>query len=256
MFAIERQNKIKELLFQHKRVDVLELSEMFSVTDVTIRRDLDKLEQMGFLVKTYGGALLNESYVPKPVATESEAKNTEEKRLIGKIAAQMIDDGDAIYLSPGSTCMEIAKNIKHKMLTVLTNDMAIGFELKDCSGLKTILIGGDLVPSTTKLVGGLALQMLKGIYLNKAFIGVKGVQFEAGYTVGNYEEAQVLQEVCKISSEVIVAADYTKFDSKGFARLGDLTMAKKVITNKQIPGEYKKFYFEHAVKLYTAFEFE
>ncbi|MFC0216035.1 DeoR/GlpR family DNA-binding transcription regulator [Paenibacillus chartarius] len=257
MFAIERQNKIKELLFQHKRVDVVELSDMFSVTDVTIRRDLDKLEQQGFLVKTYGGAVLNEKLTAAvPSIAENDDQYADSKAMIGKIAAQMIEDGDAIYLSPGSTCLEIAKNIKQRSLTVLTNDLSIAYELKDSIGLKTILLGGDLVPSTTILVGGLTLQMLKGIYLSKAFIGVKGAHMDAGYTLSNYEEAQVLQEVSRISTEIIVTADYSKFGNKGFARLGDLTMAKKVISNKQIPNDYKKYYFEKAIKLYTAFEFE
>ncbi|OXM87491.1 DeoR/GlpR family DNA-binding transcription regulator [Paenibacillus rigui] len=258
MFALERLNKIKELVLKQKRVDVFELSEMFSVTEVTIRRDLDKLEQSGFLVKTYGGAVLNEIVAAPAAAVQAEgdAKQAEEKRMIGKIASQMVEDGEAIFLGAGSTCMEIAKNIKDKKITVLTNDLATGLELKDATGLKTIVIGGDLVPSTSMLVGGFALQMLKGIYINKAFLGVKGAQFDSGYTVSNYEEAMILQEVSKISSEIIIAADYTKFNAKGFARLGDLTMAKKVITNKQVPGEYKKYYFEQAVKLYTTFEFQ
>jgi DeoR family fructose operon transcriptional repressor len=257
MFAIERLNKIKELLLQQKRVDVYELSEKFSVTEVTIRRDLDKLEQKGFLVKTYGGAVLNDKLNSvSTIPGDLEPKHVEEKRLIGKIAGQMVEDGDAIFLGPGTTCLEIARNIKDKKVTVLTNDLAIGLELKDLTGIKTIVIGGDLVPSTTMLVGGFALQMLKGIYINKTFLGVKGAQFDSGYTVSNYEEAMILQEVGKISSEIIIAADYTKFNLKGFARLGDLTMAKKVITNAQLPSEYKRYYFEQAVKLYTTFEFQ
>jgi DeoR family fructose operon transcriptional repressor len=256
MFAIERLNKIKELLFKEKRVDVIELSERFSVTEVTIRRDLDKLEHMGFLVKIYGGAILKEDRVQKPFIFESEDQTIEEKRMIGKIAAQMIDNGDAIYLSPGTTCLEIAKNIKDKKVTVVTNDLSIGYGLKDSIGIKSIITGGDLIHSTSTLVGGFALQALGGININKAFIGVKGVHFDAGYTVDSYEEVMVIQSVKKISSEIIIVADYSKFNSTGFAKLGDLTMAKKLITNKQIPSEYKKYFFEQAVKLYTAFEFE
>lgn len=257
MFAIERLNKIKELLLAEKRVDVYELSEKFSVTEVTIRRDLDKLEQKGFLVKTYGGAVLNDKLnsLPSDSSGDTDQKFVEEKRMIGKIAAQMIEDGEAIFLSAGTTCLEIARNIKGKKITVLTNDLAIGLELKDAPGVKTIVIGGDLVPLSTMLVGGFALQMLKGIYVNKAFLGVKGAQLDSGYTVSHYEEAMILQEVAKISSEIIVVADYSKFNVKGFARLGDLTMAKKVITNTQLPNDYKKYYFEQAVKLFTTFDF-
>ncbi|MDK2789450.1 MAG: DeoR family transcriptional regulator, fructose operon transcriptional repressor [Epulopiscium sp.] len=256
MFAIERQNKIKEILFKEKRVDVFELSELFSVTEVTIRRDLDKLEQEGFLIKTYGGAVLNEDVVQQPLISESKDSTIEEKRMIGKIASQMIDNGEAIFLGSGTTCLEIARNIRAKKLTVVTNDLLIGYELRNSIGIKVIVSGGDLIQSTSTLVGGFALQALNGIYINKAFISVKGVNFDSGYTVDSYEEVMVIQGVKKISSEIIVVADYSKFNRTAFAKLGDLTMAKKVITNKQIPSEYKKYFFEHAVKLYTAFEFE
>lgn len=256
MFAIERLNKIKEKLFKEKRVDVFELSELFSVTEVTIRRDLDKLEQEGFLIKTYGGAVLKDDLVLEPSKYETEDSNLEEKKMIGEIASQMIENGAAIYLGPGTTCLEIARNIKDKKLTVVTNDLLIAQELNDSSGIKVIVTGGDLIQSTSTLVGGFALHALGGIYVNKAFIGIKGANFDSGYTVDSHEEVMVIQEVRKISSEIIIAADYTKFGFTAFARLGELTMARKVITNKQLPAEFKKYYFENAIKLYTTFEFK
>jgi DeoR family fructose operon transcriptional repressor len=258
MFAIERLNKIKELLFQHRRVDVFDLSERFSVTEATIRRDLDKLEQAGVLTKIYGGAVLKEdlSLTPTPFAPDPEDKTIEEKRMIGKIAAQMVEPGEAVFLSPGTTCMEIARNLKEKRTTVVTNDMAIAFELKDSVAAKVILTGGDLYQGSTKLVGGFATRTFDGIFIHKAFIGVKGVNFDSGYTLGSNEEAMVIQAVRNISSELIVVADYTKFQLTGFAKLGDLAMAKKVITNKQVPADFKRYYFEQAVKLYTTYEFE
>jgi len=256
MFAIERINKIKEILYKDKRVDVVELSKLFSVTEVTIRRDLDKLEKEGFLIKTYGGAVLNEENLYGRTAAETDDNTIEEKRMIGKIASQMIENGEAIFLSPGTTCLEIAKNIKNKRITVVTNDLLIGYELRDSTGIKVIVTGGDLIKSTSTLVGSFALQALKGIFINKAFIGVKGVNFDSGYTVDSYEEALMIQEIRKISNEIIIVADYTKFNRTAFAHLGELTMAKKVITNKQVPPKYKKFYFENAIKMYTTFEFE
>lgn len=256
MFAIERQNKIKEKLFKEKRVDVFELSELFSVTEVTIRRDLDKLEQEGFLIKTYGGAVLNDELILETSRIDSDDSNIEEKKMIGKIASQMIENNEAIYLGPGSTCLEIARNIKDKKLTVVTNDLNIALELKASAGIKVIVTGGDLIQSTSTLIGGFALQALGGIYINKAFIGVKGVNFDSGYTIDSHEEVMVIQGVQKISSEIIIVADYTKFGCTAFARLGGLTMARKVITNKQVPSEFKKYFFENAIKLFTTFEFE
>lgn len=256
MFAIERLNKIREILFKEKRVDVFELSELFSVTEVTIRRDLDKLEQEGFLIKTYGGAVLNEECIRRPTTADQDDGMTEERRMIGKIASQMIENGEAVFLGPGKTCLEIARNLGEKKLTIVTNDLLIGYELRERAGIKSIVTGGDLIQSTSVLVGGFALQALNGIFINKAFIGVKGINLASGYTVDSYEEVMVLQGVRKISNEVIIAADYTKFGRTAFARLGDLKMAKKVITNKQVPSDYKKIFFENSIKLYTTFEFE
>lgn len=255
MFAIERQNKIKEILFREKRVDVYDLSQRFAVTEVTIRRDLDKLEKEGYLIKIYGGAVLKEDYSPgnEPYV---EDETFEEKKLIGKIASQMIENDEAIYLSPGMTCLEIAKNIKDKKLTIVTNDISIGAALKDCAGIKAIITGGDLIPSTYTLVGEFALQTMKNIFINKAFISVKGIHFESGFTVNSHEEVRVLQEIKKISNEIIIVADYTKFNHTAFARLGDITMCRKIITNKEIPSEYKAFFFENNIKLYTTYEFE
>jgi DeoR family fructose operon transcriptional repressor len=78
-----------------------------------------KLEQLGFLIKIYGGAVLNDGLIQQPAFTESEDKTIEEKRMIGKIAAQMIDNGDAVYLSSGTTSLEIAHNLKDKKVTEL-----------------------------------------------------------------------------------------------------------------------------------------
>lgn len=256
MFAIERLNKIKEILLREKRVDVFELSELFSVSEVTIRRDLDKLEQEGYIIKTYGGAILNRKQFNDDSVVDFSGEVSEEKQLIGRIASEMIEDGSPIFLGPGTTCLEIARNIKKKRLTVVTNDLLIGYELRNCPGIKVIVTGGDLIPSTTALSGGFALRTLDGFFISKAFIGVKGINFNSGYTVDIYEEVIVTEEVRKKSNELIIVADYTKFNCTAFARLGDLLIAKKVITNKQIPTEYKKFYFENNIKLYTTFEFE
>lgn len=261
MFAIERQQKIKDMLMTEKHVDVSQLSRMFIVSEVTIRRDLEKLEKEGCLIKTYGGAVLNEESYSMPDFTSNresvdDGENSEDRKMIGRIAADMIGPGEAIFLTPGSTCLEIAKNLYNKKATVVTNDLNIGMALKDCVGIKTIVTGGDLVQSTGILVGHFSRKVLEEIFINKAFIGVKGVNIESGYTVDSYEESVIIKTVVEISKEAIIVADHSKFDRTAFAGLGDLTLAKKVITNRQVSSAYKKFFFENAVKLYTTYEFE
>jgi DeoR family fructose operon transcriptional repressor len=258
MFAIERLKKIREILLRDKHVDVSELGQIFNVSEVTIRRDLDKLEQEGILTKTYGGAILKEETEKVEIENKVDEIKIDEnhKYLIGKLAASMIEDANAVFLSPGVTCRYIAKFIKNKKLTVVTNDIMIALELKDSASVRVVLLGGDLATSSSILTGSLTLKMLEGIYLNKAFISVKGVDMHAGYTVESYEQALLLQEVMKISKEVIVVSDYKKFNTVSFARLGDLSMAAEVVTNTQIPAQYKQYYFENDIKLLTTFEFE
>jgi DeoR family fructose operon transcriptional repressor len=262
MFAIERHQKIKEMLMAEKHVDVSQLSKMFSVSEVTIRRDLEKLAKEGSIIKTYGGAVLNEEAFSRlPLfdnpADETETEPNEDQKLIGRIAADMIQPGDAVFLTPGTTCLEIAKNLHtKKSVTVVTNDLNTAMALRECGGVKTIVTGGDLVLSTGILVGQFSHKVLKGIFINKAFVGVAGVSLESGYTVSSYEEAEMIKAVLEISSETIIVADYSRFKQTAFARLGDLTMARKVITNHQVTGEYKKFFFENAIKLFATYELE
>ena len=260
MFAIERHQKIRDLLMAEKHLDVSQLSKMFSVSEVTIRRDLEKLAKEGYLIKTYGGAVLNEEGNAPPVYNGAEiaedGENSEDRKMIGRIAAEMMQPGEAIFLTPGPACLEIAKNLHNKKGTVVTNDLNIGMILRDNAGIKTIVTGGDLMPSTGILVGHFSQKVLKGIFINKAFIDVKGVSIESGYTVNSYDESVIIHTVLEISKETIIVADHTKFDHTAFARLGDLTLAKKVITNRQVSSNYKRFFFEHAVKLYTTFELE
>jgi DeoR/GlpR family transcriptional regulator of sugar metabolism len=237
-------------------VDVFELSEQFSVTEATIRRDLDKLAQQGFLVKIYGGAVLKEDFEQNPLLIDQDDKLAKEKKMIGKIASQMIEDGEAVFIGAGTTCLEIARHIKNKRVTVVTNDILVAYELKNCAGIKVLVTGGDLLRSSTALVGGFALRALEGIYISKAFIGVKGIHIDSGFTVNSHEEAQLAQSIIEISRETVVAADYTKFDQIGFARLGALTIAQKVISNKKVPDRYKTYFFEQAIKLFTAYELE
>jgi DeoR family fructose operon transcriptional repressor len=258
MFAVERIKKIREMLLRDKHLDVSELGEMFNVSEVTIRRDFDKLEQEGILIKTYGGAILKEDVDEDKSGTESlDSGAVDNHKLhIGKTAATMIENNNAIFLSQGTTCRYIAKFIKDKKLTVVTNDIMIALELKDSPNIRVVLLGGDLVSSTCSLTGNLAIRMLSGIYINKAFISVKSADMQAGYTVDSYEVALLLQEVMKISKEVIVVVDYKKFDNVSFARLGDLNMAGEVVTNSEIPPEYKQYYFDNDIKLLTTFDFE
>lgn len=261
MLAIERHQKIKKLLIKNQHVDVSSLSKIFNVTEVTIRRDLDKLERQGALVKIHGGAVLSKSTCSETqFGIDTEENNLEipgEKNMIGIFAGELIEDNSTVFLSAGSICPFIVNNIKDKKkLTIITNDMNIAFDMVDFSGIKVVLTGGELIEGTTIMAGPRAIDFIKGSYIKTAFIEVGGIDLAFGYTIDNYEEAQIYDEVLACASTTYVLADYTKFGKITFNKLFSKNPIGNIITNSNIPDEYKKFLYENYIKIFTTYEFE
>ena len=143
MLALERRNLILEKLQEEKRVVVSELSQLYSVSEETIRRDLDKLEKEGLATKSYGGAVINEDVGIDLPFNIRKNQNVQGKQKMAEIAASMVNDGDHIFLDASTTAVFVAKALKEKeRLTVVTNSMEILLELSDVSGWNIISTGG------------------------------------------------------------------------------------------------------------------
>ncbi len=256
MFAVARQQKIKELLMKHKQMDVATLAATLGVTEVTVRRDLDVLEKDGFVIKTHGGALINESLIE----TNQEGNNIEispEIREIGEAAALLVNDRDAVFIGGGMTCQQVAANLKSKQrVTVMSNDWLVAAELSNTNGVVTVVTGGNILPGTSLMTGDLAFRALEGKHFSKVIISVAGINFSHGLTTNFIEEAQFYKELFHITQEVIIVADYHKFGKIGFAVLGDLSVIQKVVTNKEVDSQYKEYFFQNNIKIYTPFEVE
>ena len=256
MFASERLRVIKGILVDKKHINVSDLSTMLNVSEVTIRRDLEKLDSQGFLTRTHGGAILNEDVT----SLERDFTNIDldpyyQQRVeISQIAAHMVEDNDVILLSPGLTNACIARKILNKKnLTVLTNDLNIASELSADTGIKVIIPGGDLDMGSMSLVGKLTEENIKNFYVSKAFIEVEGVTTERGYTVQSIDKASVIKEMLGITREKIIICPYICFDNIAFSQIGPLNIADKLITNPSIPDLYKNYYFKNNIKLFTVF---
>ena len=256
MFAPERIRIIKGILLDKKHINVSDLSSILNVSEVTVRRDLEKLEKENFLTRTHGGAILND----QSLFDEDECDNVEddpyhEQRVeIAEIASHMIQDNDVILLSPGLTNLCIAKKVLNKRnVTVLTNYLKIASELAANASIKVILPGGDLDPASMILTGKLTEENIRSFFVSKAFIEVEGVSMERGYTVQSIDRASVIREMVNITRERIIVCPYKCFDNIAFSQIGPLTMANKVITNPSVPDQYKNYFFENNVQLFTAF---
>lgn len=259
LFAIERIKIIKNYLNQNEKVEVSKLSDMLNVSEVTIRKDLEKLESEGFLTRTHGGAILK----PKNLSTYSAPQEVlikEENYLIENhlqeialIAVETIEDNDSIMLTNGPINLEIAKNLHNKQnLTVLTNDLLIALELSRFPHIKSISLGGDIDFQSKATFGRLTLANMSHFYISKIFIEVDGFNEHVGFSVSNIDKATLIQEaVLNATSKIIVCASEC-FNKTAFFKVGPLKIAEKIITNSNLDEAYKKLIYNNHIQLFTS----
>lgn len=258
MFKAARIAKIREVILDRGQVDVNTLSALLNVSDVTIRSDLEQLELEKFIYRTHGGAVLNEDYVRQSQNAQSAMPGLVEydknREYIGNIAADMVEENKWIFLGQGTTCYYIARALVSKpRLRVVTNSMLVGTVLSQNKSSQIILTGGNLMHDHMYLYGEGFLQSLENIYFSKAFIGVAGIDFHGGITVADAPEQFICAKIREISSQLIIAADYKKFGATDFMRIGGLHFADVIISNEKIPEEYKSWFFDNGVTLFTSY---
>ena len=237
MLAIERRNAILTKLQTEKKVVVSDLSTLFDVTEETIRRDLEKLENEGLAKKTYGGAVLNESLnIDLPYIVRKKA-NVSGKQYIATLIGDMISDGDHIILDGSSTALFVSKHIKDKKnITVITNSVEILLELSDRKDWNILSTGGSLKEGGLSLVGYQAERMISTFHVDLAVFSSKGLDIENGVTDSNESDAQIKKLILKASKKRILAVDSSKFDKTSFTKICEISDVDMIVTDSE-PGE-------------------
>ncbi|SNS98048.1 transcriptional regulator, DeoR family [Anaerovirgula multivorans] len=234
MFAEERKAKILEILNTSYRIQVNDLTEALQVSESTIRRDLQDLEQEGLLKRTHGGAVKLENTSFEPTMNEKELTNIEEKIEIGKKAAAFIEDNDTVILDAGTTTLQIAKNIQARNVTVLTNSMLIALELLNNKEVEVIIAGGYARREIVSIVGPITDKIIQSLRVDKAFIGTNGITIEDGCTTPNVDEAHTKSIMIQSAKEIYIVADHSKFGTVSFARIARLDEIDGIITDEEI----------------------
>lgn len=181
MLTEERRQKILDLLEQQKIVKSQDLVNLLNASESTIRRDLQELENSGFLERVHGGAKKEQLLNFEQNMSEKSLKNVHEKQQIAKSAAETINDEDVIYLDAGSTTLEMIPFLQGKQITVVTNSVQHAANLVDLE-LATIILGGTIKLATNAVLGSNAIEQLKNFHFNKAFMGMNGAHLEQGFT--------------------------------------------------------------------------
>lgn len=248
MLAAERKNLILEKLQAEKKVVVSELSALFNVSEETIRRDLDKLDKEGIAIKGYGGAVLNESNnIDMPFSIRAK-KNIEGKKKIAAMIADLVEDGDHIFMDPSTTGIAIANALRDKKrLTVITNSIEILTELCDVSGWDIISTGGTMKENYLALVGPRAVESISSFNADKVILSCKGVSRDKGITDGNEMFSQVKKTMLDCAKTKILAADHTKFDEVAFSEICGLPLLDIVVTDERPSDEWLDYFRENKI---------
>jgi DeoR/GlpR family transcriptional regulator of sugar metabolism len=235
MLQTERRQSILNLIEKEGALQVNELVRRFSVSEMTLRRDLAALERQGLLRRVHGGAISDRGRSFEPPFLARRAAHQEEKRRIGQAAAALIKNGDSITLDVGTTTLEIARNLAEKQdLTVLTPSFQVAAVLSSQPGIRLILTGGILRPGELSLVGHVAERTFQDFYVDKLFLGAAGIDLQAGLTEYNLEDTLVKHAMLRSAKQVILVADASKFNRVAFAAIAPMKSIHTIITDASL----------------------
>lgn len=247
----ERLAAIKRMTDERHQIELTELSRLFDVSVVTIRKDADILQERNSIRRIHGAIV--------SLADEAAEKNDVYKRLtrpdkqkekIGKIASEMISGTGWIFIGQGSTCYHVAKELaRYDGVNVLTNNLLAAEAMTQNDRTNVVVIGGNLIHSHLYMAGEMFQRNMVDLHISCAFMGIGGIDQNAGYTVNYSSELVVFDTVQKISGKLILVADSGKFDKKRFLSLGGLDYADTLITDEKPPEPYDTYYKEHGIKV-------
>lgn len=232
--AAERRKYILSMLDQHGSVTVSDLSEYFGISEVSVRKILISLEQDSLLQRTWGGAIRaarTTSELPYPVR---ESKYLQEKMAIAKIAYDMINDGDSVYLDSGTTTFELAKlicNGSKRGLLVATNALDHAGVLLGQEGISLLLIGGEVRHDVRACSGYLAKNMLNDMVFDKGFLGIEHISLSHGLTTPNMNDAEMKRSILRVCKQTYVLADFSKFWNDSLLQIAPADRAYRIITD-------------------------
>ena len=243
MFTEERQSRIEQVILDRGSVSVQELSELFNVSEVTIRKDLDELQKGDTIKRTHGGAVAKYHALERAAFQSLTNRRKQEKKAIARKALTFVEDGDTILMDGSSTTSELAHLLESsgiRDLTVIPTSLIIA-QIVNNGKIKVILLGGDLDPKMSSVSGPLTENLLSQFSVDKGFIGVNGIERRFGFSADGFQEAAVKLAIGHASRETFVLADHSKFRKKFLAKVCDLKgVFQYLITDRHAGIDYSE----------------
>ncbi len=233
LIPAQRHELILKHLSAHKISSCATLADYLQVSESTIRRDLEALENQGLVERTRGGAILNEHIRAEAEYVQRAQRFIEEKRLIGKVAATLIEPGDLVFINSGTTTAQLIQNIHGiSNVTIITNNTSALSDMTDMD-YELDLLGGKYLPLSQAVVGTFTMDNLNQVYATKAFIGVEGVSLKYGCTVSTFSEAEIIRlMITHTQGPVIIVADHTKWGAVSNHLIARVDQIHKLVTDE------------------------
>ncbi|WP_319483195.1 DeoR/GlpR family DNA-binding transcription regulator [uncultured Cohaesibacter sp.] len=249
----QRRQKMLDLLMEEGSARVAKLSEMFHVSEPTIRQDLEKLEAEGHIIREHGGAFSKSMSKQVQQLALHHLENLDKKEAIGRKAAELVEDGDTIILDAGSTTTMLANQLTEKRrLRVMTNALNIVFILGREPSNSVLVTGGEFKAPTLSLSGEKAGAFFENMFAPKLFLAVGGVSFDAGLTYPGFNDLHVKSAMVKSAAHVYLLADSTKLGQVSFASLGGVELVNTIIIDAGISKADKKRFEELGIEVIIA----
>lgn len=253
LIPAQRRERIQEYLAIYKVVRIADLSEMLNTSEATVRRDLERLEDIGFLERTHGGAILSQRLNLEQDYAQRTQSSPNEKRWIGCLAASMIENGDIVFINSGTTTTEVIRHIPANLnITVFTNNLIAALDVGTVD-FELILLGGSFQPVSNSVSGRFAVENLGHVYANKTFIGVDGISLKYGCTFPTNAEAEVVHRMMeRTRGPIIVVADHTKWGMVSNFEVPRIDQIDRLITDDGLDENTRSALVDHPVDVLFA----
>lgn len=250
--VIDRQKRIASLIRERGVMRASELTDLFGVTDETIRRDLAHLAEVGIVRRLHGGAVAEHTREESNF-DRRRREHQAEKVAIARAAAAYITDGSTIIIDSGTTTVQLARELKDRRdLVVVTNAVTNAVELMDNPNVTVVLTGGVIRPATFGAVGEMAVANLSELRVDQVYLAISGISIEGGLTYPSFEEAAVKRAMIASASEVILLVDSSKFGRDSMVRVAPLELVTRIITDPGVDRQMVDHLHDIGVELVIA----
>jgi len=232
-----RLDQIMDYLKSHNLVTVDQLVAAIAASPATIRRDLIKLDQEGVISRSHGGVTLNRFIPNQPTTLEKKQRHLAEKQAIAHAAASLVKSGDAVVLDAGTTMLELARQLPHLPLRVITADLHIALFLSEFKQIEVTIIGGRIDDSSQSCIGEHGRRLLRNIYPDIAFVSCNSWSMEKGITAPTEEKAGLKQDLLANARRRVLLADSSKYGSWSLFQAAPLQQLTDIITDKLLTSE-------------------